>query len=216
MLGSRLVNEEQGEGGREPVIPKECEDMSVVIVMSISLDGYVAGSNDTPEQPLGDGGDGLHAWMSAGGPDGRARLDELRESTGAMISGRRTYDIVDGWSGSHPFGGIPLFVVSHSVPDEVPIGATPFTFVPDGVASAVEQARRAAGEKDVYVIGGASVDQQLLDAGLVDELRISIVPVLLGGGVRLFERMRTGGFALEQLAISGSRQVMHIRYRVSR
>jgi dihydrofolate reductase len=204
---------------------------TVFIQMSMSLDGYVSGPNDSDVNGLGDGGERLHEWMfRGGGGEGgpgegvtgadKEILDELRGGTGAMISGRRTYDITHGWDGSHPIGGIPVFVVTHDVPDEVPVGATPFTFVTDGIASAVTGAKAAAGGKDVYVIGGASVDQQLLDARLVDELRIDIVPILLGGGVRLFEERRKEPtelpIELRQIDVRPSKDVTHFRYRVSR
>jgi dihydrofolate reductase len=133
-----------------------------------------------------------------------------------MISGRRLYDITHGWNGSHPFGGIPVFVVTHHVPSEVPSGATAFTFVTDGIAAVVARAKEAAGKKNVYVIGGASIDQQLLDAGLVDELRIDIVPILLGGGIQLFERSRRALIGLVQTQVRPSKDVTHLRYRLSR
>src|SRR5690348_11907938 len=157
----------------------------MIVQMSMSLDGYIAGPNDSDANGLGDGGERLHQWMFAGSGPGTGLaaadqevFDELRGGTGAMISRRRVYDITHGWDGSHPFGGVPVFVVTHAAPGTVPAGSTPFTFVTDGIASTVAQARRAAGGKSVYVIGGASIDQQLLDAGLVDELRIDVIPVL--------------------------------------
>ena len=119
-----------------------------------------------------------------------------------MIAGKRLYDIVNGWNGSHPFGGIPVFVVTRSAPAEVPAGATPFTFVTDGIASAVAQAREAAAGKILYVVGGASVDQQLLAAGLADELRIDVVPVLLGRGIRLLGELSPAPIELEQIRVT--------------
>jgi dihydrofolate reductase len=141
------------------------------------------------------------------------QMDQLRSSSGAMIAGRSLYEITGGWGGSHPFGGIPLFVVSHSVPSDVPDGATPLTFVTDGVASAVDQARRAAGDRNVYVVGGANIDQQLLRARLVDELWITLVPILLGDGVRLFQETGDTSIALDQRSVTSS-QVAHLRYEV--
>ena len=197
----------------------------VVIQMSMSLDGYIAGPNDSDLNGLGDGGERLHQWMfggSGGGPGegisgvDKEVLDELRSESGAMISGRRLYDITHGWNGSHPLGGIPVFVVSHHIPRAVPSGTTAFTFVTDGIAAAVARAKEAAGEKNVYVIGGASIDQQLLAAGLVDELRIDIVPILLGGGIQLFERSRQAPIGLVQTQVRPSKDVTHLRYRVPR
>jgi dihydrofolate reductase len=197
----------------------------VLIQMSMSLDGYVAGLNDSDANPLGDHGLRLHEWMFAGPgrppgeelpkPD-QQMFDELRSMTGAMICGRRLYDITHGWNGSHPFGAIPTFVVTRSVPDTVPTGTTSFTFVTEGIVSAVVQAQDVAGGKDVYVIGGASIDQQLLDADLADELRIDVVPVLLGSGIRLFDQLRRSPVDLEQVNVTPSQRVTHLRYRVLR
>jgi dihydrofolate reductase len=192
---------------------------TVIVEMSMSLDGYIAGPGDSDANPLGDGGQRLHEWMVAGDgltAAGREVFDELRGETGAMISGRRLYDITQGWSGSHPFAGIPVFVVTHAAPGTVPAGATPFTFVTEGVANAVARAQLAAGGKSVYVIGGASIDQQLLTAGLVDELRIDVVPILLGGGVSLFGGLRRAPADLEQAKVTVSGDVTHLRYRVRR
>jgi len=187
----------------------------VIVQMSMSLDGYIAGPGDDVER--------LHRWMFAGSGPGTGLagadqeiFDELRGGTGAMISGRRVYDITHGWHGSHPFTGIPLFVVTHAAPGAVPPGETPFTFVTDGIASAVARARHAAGGKTVYVIGGASIDQQLLDAGLVDELRIDVIPVLLGSGTQLFGKLRTPPAELAQANVTTSEDVTHLRYRVTR
>jgi dihydrofolate reductase len=194
----------------------------VIIQMSMSLDGYIAGPNDSDANGLGDGGERLHEWMFAGGGapgEGLAGadqeiFDDLRSGTGAMLTGRRLYDITHGWQGTHPFGAIPTFVVSRDVPEEVPSGATRFTFVHDGIASAIAQAKEAAGDKDVYVIGGASTIRQLLDAGLADELRIDLIPFLLGGGVRLFDRLGRKPISLEQVRSTFSSAVTHVRYRV--
>jgi dihydrofolate reductase len=197
----------------------------VIIEMSMSLDGYISGPNDSDVNPIGDGGERLHTWMFGGDGDGPGEgltgadkeiMDELRSETGAMISGRRLYDITHGWNGSHPFGGIPVFVVTRNVPDEIPSGSTPFTFVTDGIASAVGQAREVADSKNVYVIGGASIDQQLLAAGLADELRIDVVPILLGGGIRLFADLGPQQIKLERTSVVESPLVTHLRFRVIR
>ena len=193
----------------------------VIIQMSMSLDGYIAGPNDSDANGLGDGGERLHEWMFAGGGAPGEGLegadqeifDDLRSGTGAMLTGRRLYDITHGWQGTHPFGAVPTFVVSRDLPQEVPSGATPFTFVHDGIASAVAQAKEAAGHKDVYVIGGASTIRQLLDAGLADELRIDLVPFLLGGGIRLLDRLGRKPISLEQVRSTSSSAVTHVRYR---
>jgi dihydrofolate reductase len=180
--------------------------------MSMSLDSYIAGP--------GDGVEPLHQWMLASGEPGTGLngadqevFDELRTQAGAMICGRRLYDITRGWNGSHPFAGIPVFVVTHTAPAAVPAGATPFTFVTDGITSAVARAKQAAGGKSVYVIGGASIVRQLLDAGLVDELRIDLIPVLLGGGIPLFGKLHAAPAELEQVKVTASpSHVTHLWY----
>jgi dihydrofolate reductase len=186
--------------------------------MSMSLDGYIAGPNHSEVERL-------HQWMftdSGGGPGtglsgaDKEVFDELRSETGAMISGRRLYDITHGWNGSTPFGGIPVFIVTHAAPATVPVGATSFTFITGGITSAVARAKQAAGGKSVYVIGGASIDQQLLDAGLVDELRIDVIPILLGSGIPLFGKLRSAPAELEQIRVTASDEVTHLRYRVAR
>ena len=194
---------------------------SVIVEMSMSLDGYIAGPHDSDANPFGDGGQRLHQWMFGDdGPAaglagaGREVFDDLRGETGAMISGRRLYDVTGGWSGSHPFAGIPVFVVTHAAPAAVPAGKTPFTFVTEGVANAVARAQLAAGGKSVYVIGGASVVRQLLAAGLVGELRIDVVPVLLGGGVSLFGECAGAPVEMEQAKVTVADDVTHLRYRV--
>jgi dihydrofolate reductase len=190
----------------------------VIIQMSMSLDGYISGPDDSDI-------DRLHQWMGRGDGDGpgesatgadRELLDELRSESGAMISGRRLYDMTHGWNGSHPFGGIPVFVVSRNIPDEIPTGSTPFIFVTDGIASAVAQAKEAAAGKNVYVIGGASIDQQLIAEDLADELRIDVVPILLGGGIPLFADPGTQQIELERTSVVASPFVTHLRFRVIR
>ncbi len=155
----------------------------------MSLDGCIAGPNDSREQPLGDGGTRLHDWMST-------TTQEMMQggtpaTIGAIVTGRRTYDLVDGWGGSHRIAGVPVFVLTHDVPATVPQGATPFAFVTDGIESALKQAKAAAGDKQVYVMGSASIAQQCVQAGLLDEIQLHLVPMLLGGGIRLFDHIGT-------------------------
>ncbi|WP_245804745.1 dihydrofolate reductase family protein [Halobacillus hunanensis] len=152
----------------------------VVIDMSISLDGFITGQNDNPKQPLGDA-EVLHNWLFSGDQASqvneffklsevnRVVYDKSLNNAGAMIVGRGTYDIVNGWGGSHPNKGVPVFVVTNRDPETVPQGTTPFTFVSDGVASAVKKAKAVSGDKEIGV-AGASVSQQCLKAGLVDEI----------------------------------------------
>ena len=201
----------------------------VRVELSMSLDGFIAGPNDSPEKGLGDGGDALFNWYSNGDTDfplpgtdmvfkiSRVSADFLRESwlmTGASETGRRTFDITNGWGGVPP-GGVdaPFFVVTHTVPQEWVKPGSPFIFVTDGVESAVDQARQAAGDKYVDLMG-ASIVQQSTQAGLVDEIQIDLAPVLLGGGVRLFDHLGTQPIELEQLDVVKGLSVTHLRYRV--
>ena len=201
----------------------------VRVELSMSLDGFIAGPNDSSENGLGDGGDALFHWYSNGDTDfplpgtdmvfkiSRVSADFLRESwlmTGASVTGRRTFDITNGWGGVPP-GGVdaPFFVVTHSIPQAWVKPGSPFTFVTDGVESAVEQAKQAAGDKHVDLMG-ASIVQQSIRAGLVDEIQIDLAPVLLGGGVRLFDHLGARPIELEQLDVMKGLGVTHLRYRV--
>jgi dihydrofolate reductase len=196
---------------------------------STSLDGFIAGPNDGPEAPMGEGGEQLLAWYSAGDTEYRLPgtemvfkvaeasaefLSETRQTTGALVAGRRTFDLTHGWGGSHPLD-VPVIVVSHTVPQEWVYEGSPFTFVTDGLESALEQARAVAGEKDVGVIG-ASLVQQCIRAGLLDEIHIDLVPVLLGGGVRLLDHLGTGPIELESTRVIEGAGVTHLTFRVVR
>jgi dihydrofolate reductase len=203
----------------------------------MSLDGFIAGSNDGSEQPLGKGGMRLFDWYFDGDTPIRqyqtaARrgvsvppfklssssaevFEELIESGGAVVTGRRTYDIADAWGGNGPLPGLPLFVLTHHVPDHVPHGESRYTFVTDGVESAIEQAKAAAGDKYVSLMG-ASIPQQCLRAGLLDEIQIHLVPVLLGSGVRLFDHLGTEHIELQTIRVVDSPGVTHLRFRVVR
>jgi dihydrofolate reductase len=128
-------------------------------------------------------------------------------------SGRRTYEIATGWGGSHPVNGAPTFVLTHDPPADYPRGPSNLTFVTDGIESAIRQAREVAGGKD-NKLGGASPGQQALAAGLCDEILIHLAPYLLGGGVRLFDRL-PAGIGLEKLSVSDGPYATHLRYRVN-
>ncbi len=195
----------------------------VVVGLSMSLDGFVAGPNDGPGNPLGDGGGRLFDWWTAGtervGPDGRFRpparsraVVEEMFACGAVITGRRTFDIANGWGGHHPVGA-PFFLLTHHLPDQHVGPGTDGTVVTDGIESALAQARAVAGERDVSV-GAADVAQQFLKAGLLDEIQINLVPVLLGGGVRLFANLEDHQLNLECTRVVESDGVTHLRYRV--
>ena len=198
----------------------------VHVTISMSLDGFVAGPNDGPELGLGENGERLHEWVvqlaSWRDPHGleggttnanSALLDEAFARTGAVVVGRRMFDNAHGWGDEPPFH-VPVFVVTHE--ERPPLekqGGTTFTFVDDGVGSAIAQARAAAGERDVSIGGGASVIQQALAAGLLDELQVSLVPLFLGGGVRLFEDVPAGIELRVERVLEGP-GVTHVRYEV--
>ncbi len=184
---------------------------NVVIDMSMSLDGYIAAPNDNPEQGLGEDGMRLHNWAFDDPSVFERVYGNLVEETGAVIMGRRSYDnSIEAWGGKGPLGDVPCFVVTHrplTPPD-------PLFTVTDGIESALAKAREAAGEKRIGLMG-ANIDQQFLAAGLVDEIRIHVVDVLLGGGRRLFEQLPER-IELEQSGLSETDGVTHLEYRVVR
>ena len=185
---------------------------NVVIDMSMSLDGYIAAPNDTPEQGLGEDGMRLHNWAFDDPSVFEDVFGDLTQNTGAVIMGRRSYDnSIENWGGKGPLGEVPCFVVTHRPID----GADPiFTVVPDGIESALAKAQAAAGDKVIGLMG-ADLDQQYLAAGLVDEIRIHLVDVLLGGGRRLFDVLpQRVDLELTKLSQTGS--VAHLDYRVAR
>ena len=201
----------------------------VALGLSVSLDGFIAGPNDGPEHPLGEGGERLFAWFSGGDTEYRLpgtemtfnvsapsaeMLREAHAGMGAFVTGRRTFDIANGWGGNPPLG-VPTFVVTHEVPEGWDYETSPFTFVTEGVEAAVELARAAAGEKDVAV-GAASIAQQCLRAGLLDEIHVDLAPVLLGDGVRLFEHLGPGPIELESTQVIEGAGVTHLTFRVVR
>jgi dihydrofolate reductase len=190
--------------------------------ITISLDGYITGPNDGPAAGLGEGGERLHYWVF-GGPwsygaehSGEATgadkefLDEAIMKGGAVIGGRGTYEAAGHWGGSNPFG-VPFFILTHR-PEEEPPGKG-FTFVSD-LDEAVARARDAAGEKDVHFMGGADVLRQALRAGYIEELSISIAPLILGAGKRLFEGFDKD-IELEHVGVRQSPFATHITYRVN-
>jgi dihydrofolate reductase len=193
---------------------------TVVLDISMSLDGFIALPDDSPGP--------IHDWFFSGETPNRYNaafstseassplLDEMFETTGALVVGRRTYDVTGGWGGNHPFLGVPVFVVTHRPPSAPPEGATRFTFATDGVKDAVEQARAAAAEKNVVVMGGASVAQQCLAAGLLDALQIHLTPVVLGEGVPLFPPGGADRVELEHTRIVDAEDAAHLRYRIKR
>jgi dihydrofolate reductase len=209
----------------------------VKVDISMSLDGFVAGPNRTVEEPLGREGERLHEWAtrlaswreSHGLPGGEVNADsellaESQQNVGAVVMGRGMFgggegtwgdDPWEGWWGDTPPFKVPVFVLTHHGREPVvKEGGTTFTFVTEGVETAVEQARAAAGGQDVLVAGGANIIQQVLAAGLVDELQIHVAPVLLGDGVRLFEGLGPDRVRLEGIRAIESPAVTHLAYRV--
>ena len=199
--------------------------MSTVIAgITMSLDGYVTGPNDRLGAGLGDGGEQLHQWVFGGpwtydsprgtpAPVDQAYLDEVFTSAGAWIVGRTMHDVVDGW-GDDPGFGVPVFVVTHRPHETVVKGDTTFEFVTGGTGDALARARAAAGDKNVIVMGGADLLRQYLAAGEVDAFTLTIAPVLLGGGKRLFDGIARTDMEFERTGVVESPFATHIRFDV--
>jgi dihydrofolate reductase len=205
--------------------------------ITMSLDGFVAGPNQTLEHPLGENGERLHEWafaavswreshgLSGGEPSVDSDvIQESLDSTGAVVMGRKMFSggagpwagdpNAGGWWGDDPPFHVPVFVLTHHARETLVLkGGTSFVFVTDGIESAVAQAREVAGDKDVLASGGGTLAQECLSAGLLDELQIHVVPRLLGGGVRLFEHLDSM-VELEPTRVIESPTVTHLRYRV--
>ena len=196
--------------------------------MSMSLDGFITGPNDDIERPLGEGGERLHEWVYgtagwrephglAGGAADRDSevVDESFKATGAVVMGRRMFDLGVGPWGDEPPFHTPVYVVTHRSAEPIAkAGGTTYIFVTDGLESALRQAKAAAGDKNVSVAGGASILQQLVHAGLLDEMQIHLVPVLLGAGRRLFDYTGVGQVELQPTRVIDSPGVTHIKFRV--
>ena len=188
---------------------------------SMSLDGFIAGPDG------GAAAAGLHDWLTAGDTPSRANpsftmarpnaefFDEGVSRCGAVIAGRRTYDVSQAWGGRGPIPGLPLFVVTHHVPGTVPPGEPPYTFISSGIQDAVAQASTAAAGRDVILMG-ASIVQQCLATGLLDELVISLVPVVLGHGIRLLDNLAPGSVELTLTGVVDAPGVTHLTYQVVR
>jgi dihydrofolate reductase len=191
---------------------------------TMSLDGFIANPDDSTE--------GLFDWFASGDteyvlPNGKMTvrlspasamvMGDIWQRVGAIVTGRRMFDIAHGWGGTHPLN-VPVFVVSHSIPEGWPRDDAPFTFVTgvaDGVESAIEQAKKVAGEK-LVIVAGANISQQAFKAGLVDELELDLVPVLLGRGIRAFEYLGVEPIKLERTIAVLAPDVTHLRFRVKR
>jgi dihydrofolate reductase len=190
---------------------------------SMSVDGFIAGPNDDVQR--------LFAWMFSGDTDVKLtagdhdfdlkvssesaeRFQDANKTIGAIVSGRRMFDVAGAWGGRHPMD-VPVVVVTHHVPQEWVKERSPFTFVTDGVESALEQAHKIAGDKSIGV-GGANVAQQCLKAGLLDEIGIDLVPVLLGKGIRFFEYLGIEPVELENTRVMQAPGVTHLMFRVAK
>jgi dihydrofolate reductase len=181
----------------------------------MSLDGYVAGPEISAEEPMGRGGEQLHDWMFKAHPDrakDEAIVQDIFAATGAVVLGKRTFDIGVGPWGDTPYPA-PSFVVTHERREPLPMKSASFTFVNDGIESALAQARAAAGDKDVTVMG-AETAQQVLKAGLADRMHITLAPVLLGGGTRLFDDIGDQPIALTRTRAVETSAATHLWFDI--
>ena len=192
----------------------------VTVNMSMSLDGFIAGPNDDVDK--------LHQWlydlaswrephgMAGGKTDINAQVvDEAFKNTGAVLMGRRMFDLAEAPWGANPPFHVPVFVLTHRARERlVKEGGTTFTFISDGIENAFKQAKAAAGDKDISVAGGANIIQQYLTAGLIDEIQVHTVPILLGSGIRLFEHLGTDQIELERNRVIEAPGVTHLRFSV--
>ncbi len=190
----------------------------LVFQTSMTLDGFMTGANQTAAEPLGTDGEHLHDWGFSSDPEDRAYAESVLSNGGAVIAGRVTYDhSLPFWGADGPSGAtrLPVFVVTHEAPAESPENGV-YTFVTGGIESALQQARSAAGDEDVVIVGGAKIGRAYIAAGLVDELQIHVVPVLFGSGTRMFEDMDIDHRWLEPIRVVDRPLATHIHYRVVR
>ncbi len=185
--------------------------------ISISLDGFITGANRTPAEPLGEEGEHLHDWaFNSKDEYNRNLISQSVSTTGAVICGRRTYDdSLPFWGADGPTAAarLPVFVVTHRLPKEIPEHGV-YTFVTDGIESALQKAKKAAGDKHVSVMGGADIGQQYIKAGLVDELSIHLVPVLFGSGIPMFAQLGETHIQLKPSQVVGTPEAIHLRFLV--
>ena len=198
----------------------------ILLNMSMSLDGFIAGPDIDVDRPMGDGGERLHQWLFQGDSDRAVAADgnspdgvdaqvalEFSTATGAVVIGKRMFDVGVGLWEDTPFP-VPSFVLTHEAREPLVMKSAVFTFVTDGIDSAVRQAQAVAGDKDVLVMGGAGIAQECLRAGILDEIQIQLVPVLLGAGTRLFDHLSPNHIELERTRLIESPHVTHLRFRV--
>jgi dihydrofolate reductase len=189
---------------------------TVIFDVSMSLDGFMTASGRTAEEPMGPGGQRLHEWAMGEDEPNRSLLERWVAEEGAAIVGRETYDTsVPWWGADGPSGPArnPLFVATHEAPADSPEGSV-YTFVTDGIESALEQAKAVAGGKNVTVMGGAELGRQYIAAGLVDEIQIHLVPVLFGAGTKMFDGLADDHIQLETVEVIQTPAAIHLRFRV--
>lgn len=187
----------------------------IIIDITTSVDGFVTGPNDGPDNGLGDGGEALHEWVFQGSADDKLFLEDPG-TLGACILGRRTFDIAnDAWGDNPPFGEGTVFVLTHRAHETLKRGPVTFVFVTEGMESALQQARAVAGDRDIMLMG-ANVSQQFLKAGLVDEIQLHVANMLLGAGRLLFDHIGHHVVRLERMQVVPTLTATHIRYRVLR
>lgn len=196
--------------------------MSMVYAeQSMSLDGFTSGPNVRVGNGMGDNGDRLHDWIFDPKTNTKTKtsekiLDEFRASTGAVIIGKRMFDVgFEPWGDPPPFDGMPVFIVTHERRAPLPMqGGTTYTFVTDGIEAALERARAAAADKNVGIWGGANIIRQYLKAGLLDEMQIHLIPILLGDGTRLFADLDPKGIELRKISAVETPGATHFRFAV--
>ena len=191
---------------------------NVVFDISMSLDGFITASNARPDNPLGEGGERLHEWAFGADERSSELLQEVSSGLGAVICGRNTYDdSLPHWGADGPTGQarLPVVVVTHSEPEERPENGV-YRFVTGGIEAALEDARKSAGDKTVAVMGGADLGRQFIRAGLIDEISIHQVPVLFGGGLRMFDETDGEQIQLEAIRVVDTPSATHLTYRVVR
>ncbi len=188
----------------------------VVFDISMSLDGYMTAAGQTADEPLGPGGQRLNEWAFGTDEQNQDYLASQVAGLGAVITGRTTYDTsLPWWGADGPSGPArrPVFVLTHSAPQDPPTGGV-YTFVVDGIESALSQAQAAAGDQAVCIMGGANIGQQFLAAGLVEEISVHLVPVLFGAGTRMFDHLGPDHLQLEALGAAATPAAIHTRFGV--
>jgi dihydrofolate reductase len=182
----------------------------------MSLDGFIAGPNVRVGNGMGDEGDRLHAWVFGGNTEtDDAIVAEKNAAPGAIVIGKRMFDVgFEPWGDPPPFG-MPVFIVTHEAREPLPMqGGTTYTFVTEGIEAALELARAAAGDKDVGIWGGANIIQEYLKAGLLDEMQIHVIPVLFGDGTRLFDDLGGRRIELKRTSTIDTPGATHLRFSV--